>query len=415
MLVYIYMSNVLKTLKTSDIQGKTILYRSPYDIGVKETPQGYVLKDDSRIKATIPTLKYLLEQNCKIVILTWVKRPNGKIVEKLRTNPHAQRLQKLLNHPVAKVDGCVEDFVKEHIAKMQSKDIVMLENVRFYPEEKDSDQAFSKKLTDGCDFIVYDGFPQAHRTHSSTTGILEYLPSCVGLYFEKEFNALSELIQQPKNPFTIIIGGAKISDKVAAIENLYSKVDAILVGGAPCSYFLAAQGKKMGGSCVKEVVVDTEKYGADWTEFAKALLKRPAQKILTPIDVVVADSLENPEEIKTVDLVELKKPLEEKWCVLDVGPRTTQLFSDVASDSGTVFWNGPVGLFEEKPFLHGSLKLLETVQQSKAYSVIAGGDTVDLLKTHGDETAINHVSLAGGATLDFLSGKEFPVLKYFKS
>ena len=248
----------LRSLNDFDLKNKTILYRSPYDIGSKKVNGEFVIKDDSRIKATLPTLNYLLGQNCKIVIITYVKRPNG-FDPALTTAPHAVALAKLLNHPVKHVPDCIGEKRKDAISKMNPKDILMLENVRFYSEEDADDLEFAKKLTEDCDFIVFDGFPQAHRVNASTTGILEHLPSCAGFYFESEYYTLKDLVDKYNHPFTLVIGGAKISDKTEAIYNLYESVDQILVGGGPANVFLKARGFDMSNSLVEKFKIDPEK------------------------------------------------------------------------------------------------------------------------------------------------------------
>ena len=231
----------LKTLESINLKEKTVLYRAPYDIGVKEVRGVLQVTDDLRIRATLPTLKYLLRQNCKIVILTYVKRPDGQVVEKLRTTPHAQALSGLLGQRVDKVDDCIGPVALEKIKNMRARDILMLENVRFYKEENEDNDEFAQKLCEGKDLIVFDGFPQAMREHSSTTGILRILPAVAGFYLRDEVNMLSGLLQNPKRPFTVIIGGAKISDKVDAVNNLLQIADKVLVGGAVANVFLKAQ------------------------------------------------------------------------------------------------------------------------------------------------------------------------------
>ncbi|KKU57896.1 MAG: Phosphoglycerate kinase Pgk [Candidatus Amesbacteria bacterium GW2011_GWA2_47_11b] len=247
----------LRTLEETDIYQKTVLYRSAYDIGVKQIAGGdYVVKDDSRIRASLKTLEYLINNECKIVVLTYVKRPDGKIVESLRTSPHAKSLSALLGKPVRKMDDCIGDEVRKAISDLKAGEVVMLENVRFHPEEMIDDDKFAKELTYGCDLVVFDGFPQAHRAHASTTGILRHLPNCAGFYLESEVAALSRLTSAPQKPFTIIIGGEKISDKIDAINNLYDVADAILVGGGVANVFMKAKGIDVGSSFVEDVFVD---------------------------------------------------------------------------------------------------------------------------------------------------------------
>src|SRR3989344_4625678 len=264
----------LKTLESVDLKGKTILYRAPYDIDVKEVNGVLELVDDMRIKTTLPTLQDLLKENCKIVILTYVGRPDGKVVEKLRTTPHAKRLSELLNHPVAKVDHCIGPEVEEKISKMQPGDILMLENVRFHSEEMIDDDAFAKKLASGKDIIVFDGFPQAHREHASTTGIERHLPAVAGLYLQQEVEMLTNLLVNPERPFTVIIGGAKISDKVDAVNNLLEIADKVLVGGAVANVFLKAAGREMGASFLEDVFVDEKRLGRIRSRHTRAISRK---------------------------------------------------------------------------------------------------------------------------------------------
>jgi phosphoglycerate kinase len=404
-LVYTIHMN-LKSLKDIDIKGKTVLYRSPYDIGVKEgSDGGYVLKDDSRIVVTLPTLEYLREQACKIVILTWVKRPEGKIVEKLRTTPHAKALSELLGVEVKKVDDCVGEEVQSQVANLGAGELLMLENVRFYPEEDVDDDEFAKNLSIGYDLVVFDGFPQAHRVHSSTTGILRHLPGVAGLYLEKEVSELEKLIRNPAKPFTVVIGGAKVSDKVDAVNSLIEETNYILVGGGTANVFLKASGYEVGDSFLEDAFVDKKKkVKRDWVEYAGEILGEFGDKIMIPEDVVISDG----SETRVIDVAE---GIPAGWKALDIGPKTTEAFSKIINNSKTVFWNGPMGVFENEGFEKGSAAIAQAMEKSEAVTVISGGDTVEAAKNFADTTKITHLSLAGGASLEFLAGKELLVLK----
>ncbi len=400
----------LRTLDSINLKEKIILYRAPYDIDVKEKNGVLELEDDTRIKATLPTLQYLLKENCKIVILTYVGRPDGVVVEKLRTTPHAKRLAELLNHPVAKVDDCIGSVVDEKIVQMENGDILMLENVRFYSEEMVDDDEFAKKLCFGKDLIVFDGFSQAHRIHASTTGIERHLPVVAGLYLEKEVNMLSGLLENPQHPFTVIIGGAKISDKVDAIHNLLKMADNILVGGAVANVFLKAEGWELGSSFIEDVFVDkVKRENKDWVEDAKDILKEAqslGKKIITPIDIVISDG--------TSTKVINKEDIPLGWKAFDIGPETQKEFSKIISKSKTVFLAGPLGKFEDEKFSKGCQAILTAMKNAgnnfSSQTIIAGGDTIDLARTYGNLEDYSHVSLAGGATLEFLAGKVLPAL-----
>ncbi|TSC78055.1 MAG: phosphoglycerate kinase [Parcubacteria group bacterium Gr01-1014_24] len=409
----------LKTLQNIDLKEKTILYRAPYDIDVKparlnsrsggEVNGVWELVDDMRIKATLPTLQYLLKENCKIVILTYVGRPDGHVVEQLRTTPHAQRLSLLLHHLVLKVDDCIGKEVDDRVAKMQPGDILMLENVRFYSEEMIDDDIFAQKLCRGKDLIVFDGFPQAHRIHASTTGIERHLEAVAGLYLKSEVEMLSTLLESPRHPFTVIIGGAKISDKVDAVNSLLKIADTVLVGGAVASVFLKAQGRALGDSFIEDVFVDEKKREKkDWVLYAKEILQKYKDKIVYPEDVVISDGVST----KIINIFSEGVP--DQWAALDIGPKTVKNFMDIIAQSKTVFLAGPMGKFEDEKFANGGEAILTAMKElSKnlgGQTILAGGDTTIIARRYGNLDDYSHVSLAAGATLEFLAGKELPAL-----
>ncbi|MDP2788637.1 MAG: phosphoglycerate kinase [bacterium] len=396
----------LKTMQSSELADKTVLYRAPYDIDVEEVNGVLVLGDDMRIRATVPTIQYLLKENCKIVILTYVGRPDGKVVEQLRTNPHAKRLSELLNHSVDKVDDCIGPLVDEKISKMASGDILMLENVRFYSAEMKDDDEFAKKLCLGKDFVVFDGFPQAHRIHASTTGIERHLPSVAGFYLQHEVEMLSNLLENPARPFTVIIGGAKISDKVDAVNNLLNLADEVLVGGAVANVFLKAQNRELGSSFVEDVFVDEKRREKkDWVVYAKEILQKYKNKIIYPEDLVISDGVTT----KVINITLEKVP--DGWMALDIGPESRKIFSNIILKSGTVFLAGPMGKFEDVRFSQGSKNILAAMKKVKGQTIIVGGDTIDVARKYANLDDYSHVSLAGGATLEFLAGREIPALK----
>lgn len=395
----------LKKLESADLKGKTILYRAPYDIDTKETNGVIELEDDMRIRATLPTLQYLLKENCKIVILTYVGRPDGKVVENLRANPHARRLAELLGHPVAKIDDCIGEAVDEKVSQMRFGDILMLENVRFHKEETDDNDEFAQQLCRGKDLIVFDGFPQAHRIHASTTGIERHLPAVAGIYLEHEVETLSILLENPKRPFTVIIGGAKISDKVDAVNNLLKMADKVLVGGAVANVFLKARGCELGSSFIEDVFVDEKRREKkDWVLYAKEILGKYKDKIVYPRDVVISDGISE----KVIDIFAEDAP--DRWMALDIGPLTQKDFSDIILQSKTVFLAGPMGKFEDEKFAIGSRAILNAMKNVKGKTIIAGGDTIDAARRYGNLGDYSHTSLAGGATLEFLAGKVLPAL-----
>ncbi len=401
----------LKTLDSINLNGKTVLYRAPYDIDVKEIDGVLEIVDDMRIRATLPTLQYLLKKNCKIIILTYVGRPDGKVVDQLRTNPHAKKLSELLNHPVEKVDECIGPKVQKKIFQMKQGDILMLENVRFHNEEMVDNDEFAQKLCEGKDLIVFDGFPQAHRIHASTTGIERHLSSVAGIYLQHEVEMLSNLLENPAHPFTVIIGGAKISDKVSAIHNLLNSADTFLIGGAVANIFLKAQGRILGSSFVEDIFVDEKRRAKqDWVEKAKNILKQIElfhKKILIPKDIIISDGV-------TVKIITIEE-IPTGWMVVDIGPETQKEYSSVINESKTVFINGPMGKFENENFASGSRAIFNAMKNLKknnlGKSIIAGGDTINAVRKYGNLDDYSHASLAGGAALEFLAGKTLPALE----
>ncbi|MBY0376855.1 phosphoglycerate kinase, partial [Patescibacteria group bacterium] len=309
---------------------------------------------------------------------------------------------------VLKLDDCIGPRVSKAISEMVPQDIIMLENVRFHKEEMVDDDAFSKELCAGKDFIVFDGFPQAHRKHASTTGIERHLPVVAGMYLEKEVSTLSRLLEGPQHPFTVIIGGAKISDKVDAINNLIHMVDTILVGGAVANVFLRAQGHDLGSSFVEDVFVDkAKKEKKDWVAYAKeilALAESLGKKIIIPTDLVIS----NNDKTKIININEESIP--EGFMALDIGIETIKNFSDIIFKSKTVFINGPMGKFEDEKYSQGSKAILEAMRQVSGETIIAGGDTIDVTRRYAKLDYYTHISLAGGATLEFLAGKQLPAL-----
>ncbi len=395
----------LKTIHSVDLANKIVLYRAPYDIELKNVGGVLEVADDMRIRATVTTLQYLLDQNCKIVILTYVGRPDGKVVEELRTTPHARKLAELLSHPVGKVDDCIGQVVTDKISDMKGGDILMLENVRFHKEEMADDDEFAKKLCEGKDVLVFDGFPQAHRMHASTTGVERHLPSVAGMYLQHEVEMLSNLIENPRKPFTVIIGGAKISDKVDAVNNLLNIADKVLVGGAVANVFLKAKGVELGASFLEDVFVDEKRREKkDWVVCAKEIMQKYGDKVVYPEDMNISDGT------STKNINVNTEGVPEGWMALDIGTETQKLFSEIIKNSGTSFLAGPMGKFEDEKFAVGSKAILDAMKNSEATTIIAGGDTIDVSRRYSNLDNFSHVSLAGGATLEFLAGKKLPAL-----
>ncbi len=417
-----------KTLHDVDVKGKTVLFRAAYDIGVVEGDDGaYHVKDTRRIEATLPTLQYLLQEGCKIVVLTWVKRPAGTVVEKLRTTPHAQALSRLLGRPVQKVDSCVGPEVDSAVSQMKPGDIVMLENVRFYPEEEEADEQFARALCAGKDIIVYDAFAHSHRVHASTVGILNILPSVAGKLMVKEMEAYERILEKPDRPLVVLLGGAKISDKLDTLRFLLnSSSDIVLIGGALANTFFAGLGKDVGGSLVESSSVDKKQKEMDFLAVAADLYQtaarsdesyawpiEAARKLVLPVDMIASSRIEEGAPKHRVD-VDNGNAIDPSWKFLDIGPRTVELYSRILSQARTVFWNGPMGYFEVPQFGVGTRQIAESVAQSPAFSIVAGGDTETILEKYGMEGRFDHVSTGGGVSLRILAGKELPVIQFLQ-
>ena len=401
-----------KSIKeVKNLKGKTVLFRVAYDIPLKEKNKKWVVADDRRIKETIPTLNYLLKRQCKIVILSWLKRPGGKIVEKYRMDPVAKCLSQIIKKPVKKVDDCIGPKVLAEIKKLKPGQILMLENVRFHRGEEKNDKKFARQLAMGLDLVVFDAFGQAHRIHDSTTGITHLLPTYAGFLLEKEINALSQIIKQPKRPLLIILGGAKISDKVDVLQSLVKIGDKILIGGGLANVFLKAINIPIGQSFVEDVFVDKAKrQKVNFIKLAANIYQHNKSKIMIPVDFLAGNKIDQHALVEHIDLAK-KEKIHERWMFLDIGPHTIANYLAQIKKAKTIFWNGPMGVFEIDKFAFGTKKIAEAVSRSKAISVIGGGDTEVVADKYKIADKISHISTGGGASLEFLSGKALPALK----
>ena len=400
-----------KTLKDTDVAGKKVLFRVDYNVTIIKEGDKSSLLDDMRLKATLPTLNYLLNQGCSVAVLTYLKRPGGKIVEEYRLKPVADRLSQLVGRPVKALNDCVGSEVEAEVRAMKPGEIIMLENARFHPEEEVGDEKFAKDLTQGFDVIVYDAFAQAHRIHSSTTGILQNLPSVAGFLFEKEIKYLSQVTENPQQPFIVVLGGAKISDRVGVMQNLINKADTMLIGGALANTFFKAQGLNVGKSLVEDVYVNAAKgEKQDYLQIARDLMAKAKDKLKLPLDMLAAADAKS-SDIKIINL-DKGESLPADWLYYDIGPRTVQAYRQILLKAKMVFFNGPMGLFEVEQFAAGTKKVAEAMLESGATTVIGGGDTESIVAKYGWEGRFTHVSTGGGAALEFLAGKEFPVMKY---
>ena len=379
-----------KTVKDINVTGKRVLVRVDFNVPLAEGK----VADDTRLRAALPTIQYLLDQGAKVILMSHLGRPKGKVVEELRMDPVAERLSELLGRPVRKLDDCVGDEVKAAVAEMRPGDVILLENTRFHPEERKNDPQFAKKLAELADVFVNDAFGTAHRAHASTVGVAQYLPAVAGLLMEKELNFLGKALESPERPFVALLGGAKISDKIGVIENLLTRVDALLIGGGMANTFLKAQGYEVGQSLVED-----ESLGV-----AKELLERAGEKLALPVDAVVADRFAADAASKAVPVDEVPPD----WRILDIGPRTVELFKEKLAEARTVVWNGPLGVFEFPKFAAGTEAIARFLADLEATTIIGGGDVVAAVRRAGVADRITHVSTGGGAALEFLEGKELP-------
>lgn len=398
-----------KTVKEYDVVRKRVIHRVAYDVSLREVNGKLEVADDIRLRATIPTIHYLLERECKIIFLSWLKRPKGEVVPEWRMDPVARRLSELLNMPVKKVDQVVGPDVENAVFSLKPKELLMLENVRFHPGEITADDSFARELAKLGEVKVQDAFAQVHRVHASITGIPKYLPTVAGLYLEKEVDALTPLVTSPKRPFVVIIGGGKISDKIDAIGNLAKMADYVLVGGGVANTFFKGLGYEIGSSFVEDTFVDdAKKVKKDFLQFARDLIKKYPHKIILPVDFIAADDLKNPHKTKVVKVTGNKKLVDGKWALLDIGSETVIKFKHIIKTAKTIFWNGPLGMFEDKRFAVGTHKIAHAVADNKNVTVLGGGDTIAAIRAFSLENSYTHVSLAGGVTLEFLAGKKLP-------
>jgi len=383
-----------KTVRDVDIKGKRVIMR--VDFLDKEGN----ITDDTRIRAALPTIKYVLEQDTKLILMSHLGRPKGQVKEELRLAPVGKRLQELLGKDVIVCKDSIGEEVKKIISGMQSGDIVLLENLRFHKEEEANDPEFAKELASYADIYVNDAFGTAHRAHASTEGIAHYLPAVAGFLMEKEIDFLGKLLYQPAKPYIAIIGGAKVSSKIGVLEKLLEKVDALLIGGGMSYTFLKAKGFEVGNS-----LVETEKIN-----LAFELIKKADEKGVSlqfPVDNLVADRIDADAKVKLTDTNAIPKDM----IGVDIGPKTIKQYKKEIKKASTIFWNGPMGIFEIDKFAKGTNQIAKAVASAKGTTVVGGGDSVAAVNKVGVADKIDHVSTGGGASLEFLEGKELPGIK----
>jgi len=384
-----------KTIEDINVRNKKVLVRVDYNIPLDNELN---ITDDTRIKLSLPTVNYLIENNAKIILMSHLGRPKGEIENKFKLDPAAKKLGQLTGKKIKKFDHIYSQEIKEYIDnEMDYGEIVMLENLRFDPGEKANDVEFSKSLASLADIYVDDAFGAAHRAHASVAGVTKYLPSVAGFLMKKEIEVLTSLLESPQRPFLTILGGSKVSDKIMVIRNLLGKVDSLILGGGMAYTFLKAQGYEIGKSICEESQIN----------FAKemfTLAKKNNVNLILPIDIVVAKEFDSDAEKKLVSIQSI--PVD--WMGLDIGDKSIELFKKEISIARTIFWNGPVGVFEWANFENGTKNIANAIAKSQAVTVAGGGDTLAALKKYNLSSKFSHVSSGGGAAMELLEGKELP-------
>ena len=384
-----------KTIKDVNFEGKRALVRCDFNVPMEDGQ----ITDDGRIRAALPTIKYLVEAKAKLILMSHLGRPKGEPKAQFSLSKVADRLAELVGQPVkfAQSDVVVDDSVRKIASELQNGEIMLLENVRFRKEETDNDLHFAKELSELGDIFVQEAFGTAHRAHASTAGVAEYLPAVSGFLIEKEVKFLGDAVVDPKRPFVAIMGGAKVADKIKVIENLLEKVDTLIIGGGMSYTFLKAKGYEIGSSILDE----------NGIELAKEIMDKANKlnkALLLPMDIVVADKFENEANTKTVAAESIPSDM----MGLDIGPKSIELFNKKIAEAKTVVWNGPVGVFEMENFAKGTRAVADALAKSDCISIIGGGDSAAAIKKFGLEGNMTHISTGGGASLEFLEGKELP-------
>ncbi len=384
-----------KTIRDIDFKGKRLLVRVDFNVPLKDgkvTPSG-----DTRIRAALPTIKYLLDGGGAVILCSHLGRPKGGPDPKYSLAPAAARLSKLLGAPVRLAADCVGTAAEDASAHLLPGQVVLLENVRFHPEEEKNDPGFAQRLSVLADIYVNDAFGSAHRAHASTEGVAKFLPAVAGFLMEKEIEFLGQAVSNPKHPYVAILGGAKISDKIGVIENLLGKADRVLVGGGMANTFFKAQGIEVADSLVEDASLDT----------ARTLMSSAGDKLLLPVDAVLGDKFEAGAQLK---MINVKDGVPAGWRIMDIGPRTVAAFGNALKGAALVVWNGPMGVFEFPAFAAGTNAVARLVAESGATAVIGGGESVAAVEQAGLANRMSHISTGGGASLEMLEGKTLPGL-----
>lgn len=379
-----------KTVRDLDFRGKRVLVRVDFNVPIKDG----IVGDDTRIRAALPTLNYLLEQGASLILCSHLGRPKGEPKPEFSMRPVVTRLSELLGREVAFADDCIGEVAEKAAGELKPGDVLLLENTRFRAGETKNDPEMAKQLAALAEVYVNDAFGSAHRAHASTEGVAKYLPAVAGFLMEKEIQYLGQAIADPKRPFVAILGGAKISDKIGVIRNLLVKADQILIGGGMANTFFKAKEIEVADSLIEEEALDT----------ARQLVDEGSKKLYLPVDVVIADKFDADAEAKTIPV----GAVPQGWRILDVGPETVAAYSRIVKEAGTVVWNGPMGVFEFPRFAEGTFGVAKAVAGSGATTIIGGGDSVAAINQSGLANQVTHISTGGGASLEMLEGLALP-------
>ena len=383
------------SVRDIEISGKRVLVRVDFNVPLDE--ETGEITDDGRIRATLPTIKYLIEQGARVILMSHLGRPKGKIVDNLRLSVVARRLSQLLGQQVETTSDCVGPEVEKSVANLKSGDVLLLENLRFHPEEETGDASFVQALAKLGDVFVNDAFGAAHRAHASIVGVTNYLPAVAGFLMEKEIKNLGSILENPAHPFAALLGGAKVSDKVSVLENIISKLDSLLIGGGMAATFLKAKSYEVGLSLIETDRLDT----------AAGLMEKSTKRgarLLLPVDVIVADETNIETRVETVSVANI--PQDKK--IVDIGPQTIENFREELQKCKTVFWNGPMGIYEIPHFARGTQEMARLLASLDAATIIGGGSTAEIVSEMGLTDKMTFVSTGGGASLEFLSGDTLP-------
>ncbi len=382
-----------KTMKDIDVKGQRVFVRVDFNVPMADG----AITDETRIRAAIPTIEYLVEQGAKVILASHLGRPKGEVKEDMRLTAVGIRLAELMGKPVTKLDESIGQAVEEAVANMQDGDILLLENVRFHAGEEKNDPTLAQQFAQLADIYVNDAFGAAHRAHASTEGIAKHIPAVSGFLMQKELDVLGKALSNPEHPFTAIIGGAKVKDKIGVIESLLEKVDHLIIGGGLSFTFIKAQGHDIGKSLLEE----------DKIELAKSFIEKAKAKgvqLHMPVDAVVANEFSQDAETKVVDV----DAIPADWMGLDIGPKTAANYAEVIKNSKLIIWNGPMGVFEMDKFSNGTKTVADAMATTAGYTVIGGGDSAAAVEKFEVADKMDHISTGGGASLELMEGKELP-------